>query len=209
MPALPAVPGVLKVEFLWEYGDKAAANVTHWAFSGTPPAIEDFVSEVATSGAVAGGAASGVFGADVSFTGCRVTDLSSDVGFVVENDDVTAGVRTGLTLPANSAVLAQYSISRRYRGGHARQYLPFFTGTDLQTPQTWNTASIDEAVGAWGAMLDAVLGATVSGYAVTQQVQVGYRPVGSVPKTSALVDAVHFVTCAVEVASMRRRDGRH
>lgn len=209
MPALPVVPNVLKVELLYVYGDKAAANVLHFQFAGGTLAPFDFCATIAENAAAELSAVVDIMGPDIETQGCRVTDLSSDTGLVVFDSSEVAGTRTGGTLPANSAVLASYTVARRYRGGHARQYLPWFTQTDLLSPQSWASASVTEAATAWTAVLASITASTFGGFTITTQVQVGYRPTGPVPKTSFVLTPIAFSVIQPEVASMRRRDGRH
>lgn len=208
MPPLPVSPYTLKTELLWEYGDKAAANVLHYAYEPNGPVSADFASAVANSVELQVAAEAAQWGADVTFVGVRVTDLSSDVGPVVEAPGAVIGTREGTTLPANSAVLAQYTTPRRYRGGHPRQYLPWGVAEDLDTPQTWTDGAVSTFTDAWSSIAGSALGIALGGFTTTEQVSVSYYTGGALRITPYL-DALTFAGIATEVASMRRRDGRH
>lgn len=146
MPARPAVPNVLKVEFLWSLDGLPAANVKYVLYSGTAP----------TSGACTAIADSlinawwepvkafipGVY----TLEACRVTDLSTDTG---AEGTFTAGL-TGEdendSMPVGSAVLVNHTIGRRYRGGHPRTYYPPPGIDGFAQPAAWTS----EVVAAYG-----------------------------------------------------------
>jgi hypothetical protein len=52
------------------------------------------------------------------------------------------GTRAGAPLDANTAVLINHHIGRRYRGGKPRTYLPAGVGADLATPQSWTAGAL-------------------------------------------------------------------
>jgi hypothetical protein len=209
VPALPVVANVIKVVMSYEYGSKVAENVTHWRFAGGTLASAEFLTAVATAASDTGATLAPLYGGDCTFQGATALDLSSDTGGMAEVPNVTPGTRVGIPLPANAAALASYNVSRRYRGGHARQYLPWGTAPDLDTPQDFLSGVAADFTIGWGSWCGSVLAAAAGGFTITSQVQIGYRPVGPVPKTSVVIDNITFSLVQQEVASMRRRDGRH
>lgn len=208
MSALPPVPNVVKLQLHYQVGDKAAANILHFAYSPFGAAPEAYVSAMATTASVANTANAGLWQPDTTFLGVTVTDLSSDTGFVVDSGADTVGTREGEVLSANVALLASYFIDRRYRGGHPRTYLPWFTNADILNPQQWVEASVGDATDAWSTFIDTLLVIGGGGYVTANQVQVSYYT-GHVAREFPLVDAIFFNECDQVIASQRRRDGRH
>jgi hypothetical protein len=206
--ALPPVPNVCKVQCHWLVGDKPAANVLHWQYSGSGPAPAAYVTALASdiAGAIASNAS--LWQADTSFLGTTATDLSSDTGFVEEAAATEVGTRTGGILSANVALLASYALSRRYRGGHPRTYLPWFTEADVLNPQEWIGASVTDASAVWDGVVTAGLAAGGGGVSTVDQCQVSYILAG-VRRVTPLVNAIVFTQCDQVIASQRRRDGRH
>lgn len=208
MSALPPVPGVCKAIIGWTVGDKAAANVLHYQYTPSTSAPAAYVSSLASGLAAAVQSQSALWSDEVTFVGVTVTDLSSDTGFVDEEGTATVGIRTGLAIPGNVAVLASYEVARRYRGGHPRTYWPWFTIADLLTPQTWVADSITEAEDSTEAIIAGGNGAEGGGTTTIGQVMVSYR-LAREPRVTPLVNAIEFSVIDDLVASQRRRDGRH
>lgn len=208
LSALPPVPGVCKAIIGWFVGDKAAANVLHFQYTPATSAPAAYVSALASGLAAAVEAQSALWSSEVTFAGVTVTDLSSDTGFVDEEGAETVGIRTGLAIPGNVAVLASYEVARRYRGGHPRTYWPWFTITDLASPQTWEGASVTEAEDSTEAIIGAGNDAEGGGTTTLGQVMVSYT-LARAPRETPLVNAIEFSVIDGLVASQRRRDGRH
>jgi hypothetical protein len=211
VPALPVAPGVIKVQLLWEVGDKDAENVLHFTFSGGAPASDTFVNNVAAamvdnvSGLIALWAPSTVF------TGCKVTDLSSDTAPFFEVAASAAGTREGTILAAQVAQLVDYPINRRYRGGHPRSYLPWLTAADLDTAQTWTTGSLTDVQNNWvDNVIENLIGEEGGGNAVSAFVSLSYYT-DKMLRTTPLTDTINIpgITVSPLVATIRRRDGRH
>lgn len=212
MPARAPVSSVIQLNLKYELGDKVAENLIYFQFTPAGPSNLDFVEAVASAAVAAVNAEAGQFPASTSFTGVTVTDLTSDIAPVTVATSGTAGTRVGGILPANVAVLASYSIARRYRGGHARNYLPWFSDADVLTPQTWVGASVTNASIAWTNILDSIPDVSAGGFTVGPQVQVSYMTsVGGVPtpRVTPLVNPINFSGIDAVMASQRRRDGRH
>lgn len=206
--ALPLVPNVCKCTINWTVGSKAAANILHFNNSpfGSPPLAYVEALATALDGAIAANGA--LWGTSVTYEYVEVIDLSSDTGFSAEGGTTTVGTREGDALPANVAVLASYYVARRYRGGHPRTYFPWFTIADVLTPQTWVTDSLAEADSAFDDIRSAALAASGGGYTTPNQVQVSYI-LADAYRIDPLVDAIDFTQCDTNIASQRRRDGRH
>jgi hypothetical protein len=212
MPARPPVANVIQVNTQYLVGTKIAENVLHFSFTPAGPSNLAFVGAVAAAATTWGAANNALWGADTAYTGTVVTDLTSDVAPTTEALETTAGVRAGDPIGANTAVLASYTIGRRYRGGHPRTYLPWFTADDVETPQTWKSASQTEAQDGFSTLITEIEAASGGGFSILEQVNVSYIysiPVPGTPRPVPLVDVINFSTIDLNLASQRRRDGRH
>lgn len=208
MPARPPVANTALMRLSYTMGDKIAENILHWVYTPAGNAPLTFIEALAAAGNTAAGTFEAVMGTTTQYQSCTVTDLNSDIGFTVESGTPITGTRDGDPLPANVALLASYAMARRYRGGHPRTYLPWFTATDVDTPQTWVAESLAEASPVWAAALDSIASTTGGGYSVSTQAQVSYVTAGA-PRVTPITDAILFTVLDLNIASQRRRDGRH
>lgn len=222
MAPLPVVPGVLKIELLWDVGaDLTAATILHWAYTGTPP-TDATAAAIATD--VFGFAATDLLpllSAENELRNCQVTDLSTVSG---GQGDVSTGggtgTRSGAPLGASSAALFSYKILRRYRGGKPRSYFPFGVGNDLTTGLKWTGTFISAAEAAIASLYASISTIVESSCTLTHQVSVSYysgftvaiNPVTgrarniSTKRVTPLVDQVVQVTCQPSLGSQRRRN---
>jgi hypothetical protein len=122
--------------------DSAAMTRFYLLYTGGPPSGADMTSFASTLMVGCVGALPAVMHPDTSIESVTLTDLSSPTGATGFASTPTPGVRTGDALPAGAAVLGNYHIARRYRGGRPRGYWPLGTATDLLTRQTWVGASV-------------------------------------------------------------------
>lgn len=208
MPALPPVAQTIKVVANWRYGSKNVANVTHWSYTGVGAAPLALLTSLANAYSEQMVAQNTLYGASLTTVSCEAIDLSSDLGLSAIVETAQEGTRVGEFIGANMAVLLSYTTARRYRGGHPRTYLPFGTALDVSSPQLWNGDFIPEVDGAWDDLIVACLSATGGGSAINSQVQVSYRTDGA-PRDVPITDQLTFTGADANIASQRRRDGRH
>lgn len=205
MPALPAVPGVCRVELLWTQEGLPAANVMHIGYTGDPPIEADLVT---LAEAICSNFWSLDFAANFStgttFVGCRVTDLSSDTGAVGEHTDGATGTDASGENPAQASMLINFSISRRYRGGHPRMYLPGLGKNSLATVSTWSSDAVSVASTAISAFLSGMTDLTFGANATTQMVCVSYTDAGA-PRVDPLVEPIAGGVVSGLMATQRRR----
>lgn len=218
MPPLPNVPNVLKV-VVQGNGSEATpitwANVLHFHYSGSAP-----------SGATLNTVAAHIGG---SWDTHMVPECPSPtVQNIVEVIDLTSptsasgfdftsrpGTRGDDEIPANSAALAVYPVSRRYRGGHPRTYLLVGGNADFLDMAHWSTAFTAEVQSHWHDFLAGVIGFSTGGMTVDSLVNVSYyskeeNPVKPYRRATPVVDVLDISTMFVEqqIASQRRRIGR-
>lgn len=219
MPALPEIPNVLRTDLLWNVdSDVGVSSRQFFRYSGGPPNSANCVDLAADIWEHAS-ALAGLYSTAVELTGVKVTDLSDNSGGEGVHEQVEAGSRSGSRLPGNAAVLINYVIGRRYRGGRPRTYFPFFTVADINSSSTWVGTSLDDVTTAMSSYFGAVIGLNVGSTTITQHVNVSYysgftvvtnpvtgraRNVSKV-RTTPLVDDILSWSVASRIASQRRR----
>jgi hypothetical protein len=223
VPPLPAVPKVIRLDFVHTYGgDTDVLSRNFWSYSGTAPTNSEMVTFVTAAGAAWDSNAASSCNADVTLTNVEGTDLSSDTAAQGQSGVSYDGTRAGDTLTADSCFLGAYEIARRYRGGHPRGYWPFGVQVDLASPQEWGSAHVTTFTDALTGMFAAIAAAGWSGAGTIAQVNVSYHSgftvvtspttgrARNVPTVRAvpLVDDVVTVLGRARVASQRRRLGR-
>jgi hypothetical protein len=208
MAPLPPIANVLKVEVL---GTTSAgrnwANILHFRWSGTAPApsvcasIAQQVTEAFVSGFQS------LMTEYVQITGCQVTDLTSDTSGQGSYETSVSGTLTGDTIPAGSSMLAQYTQTLRYRGGHPRTYLVVGSGSELAGVSDWGGSFVTSVQDAFTTFLAAVSDISEGGCSVGAQVAVSYRS-GNAPRPDPIALPLTFTGCSNVVASQRRRTRR-
>lgn len=209
MPPLPNVPGVTKIEISGTYHDTQWLNIFYTGYSGSaPPAgsLSSYQGSWATAVEDAYGAEMSV---DNELTGWKITDLATDVGAVVEGSFSTFGSRTGDFQPANVCMVASLEISRRYRGGHPRKYLPWGTSGTMASGSTkdWDSGFVTDCQSKFDTMIANFTGVTFGGTTWNNNVNVSYRS-GGVVRTAAQVDVVTSAIVRTRICSQRRRLGK-
>lgn len=223
MPPLPPVLNVLRIDLITSVGeDTDITTRLHFRFTGAEPSVSDCL-------AIAGDVAT-AWSSDMKplmFTGneltaIRVTDLSSDTASDATLPESIAGTRSGSFLPAGACLLANYLISRRYRGGKPRSYWPFGVQGDMQDGQKWTSGFLTSCGTDIPAFL-AVVGAITQGStdldgpcnvsyysgftSVQNPVTKRWRQVNTLRGTP-LVDTINSAVPATKIAYQRRRSVR-
>jgi len=193
MPALPDVPGVLKVIFGVTLGeDVNAINRLHVSYTGTAPTDAVCVALATELYNIYAAEFCVYMRSSDSLDYCEVTDLTSPTSGQGLYTHSTSGSLAGAILAANVAFVASLRIARRYRGGKPRTYLMVLDPSYMQDAQTWT----DVAVGDIQASLDAfradVLGFTSSGTVLQQLVNVSYYE-GFVNATNPITGRVRAI----------------
>lgn len=173
MPPLPTVPAVIRADLQWQ--DAADINVTtrsFWEYSGGPPTSTDCLALAVDLYALVA-AQNANWDTETFLSGVKVTDLSSMSGGVGEHAASTVGTAT-FAFSAATCVLVNFVITRRYRGGKPRWYLPWGGGGDLTTKQEWTPAFITAVTSAVSAIRTGFIGSTSGSTAVENQVNVSY-----------------------------------
>ena len=222
MPALPAVPSVLFVRAKITVGaDLDVLTRFYFQYSGTAPTnavcatiastlftyfADEFAVYMPTTSAV---------------TGMYVQDLTSATAGAGEHTGSTAGTGDTQGLPASTAALFNLAIDRRYRGGKPRRYIALGGIGDLETPQTWVSASATNFLAAFNEFISDALAIDDSGTDLGVHVSVSYydgftavtNPITGrtkdVPKLRTggpVIDEVAGVSVNPRLGSQRRRN---
>ena len=213
MPALPAVPFVMKLVIEGTTPVDPWANTTYWGYTGGPPTAGDMNTICAHL--------QGLYNAN--FTALRSNastyeqivgfDLSSALGATGGASASTVGTRGAGEVPGSAAVVVSKSVSRRYRGGHGRSYIFAGIQTDLLTASTWTTSLTAAVDGAYAAITSGMNGYNTGGTTITTEVIVSYvdkavNPVAPYRRTVPLVLPVTATITKQRIGSQRRRLGR-
>lgn len=219
MPALPPVPGTLRADLEWSVGtDVLVRTRFFFSYTGTAPSAGDcdtIASDLYTSAAAH---FPPLMVNDNSLIGVTVTDLASSSGAQGSHAATTAGSNTGF-FPAGTAALFNYTISRRYRGGKPRSYMPLGDAAELGADQTWLSSFVTACDSAISAFITAATSIVVSGTTITNHVNVSYyqgfasvqNPIThrwknlSTPRTVPVVDVITSASLNPKPGSQRRR----
>jgi hypothetical protein len=221
MPALPPVPATFRVDLHHKLANDMNV-VSRLFFNYTGPAPTNAqMNTLATAVRTAWNSNVGILaGAQVNVHQVECIDLSSATGAIGFDSTTVTGTRAGTTLAAGTAVLINYAVARRYRGGKPRSYLPYLMAADLTDAQDWTAAAVTATNSAWGAFITAIKAAPWSGATITNQVNVSYyqgfasvqNPVTlrwknlSKPRAVPLVDVITSFSTNAKPASQRRRN---
>ena len=205
---LPPAANVLKVVVSGlTDADRPWANVLHWKWSGAAPteaSLNAFCGDVASNW---NSFLIPIQNEAVTQTAVTAVDLTSDTGASGAYEAINTGALTGDQLPGGIAVLAQYSVGLRYRGGHPRQYLQAGQQGDLNDQSTWTSDFVASCGTAWGDFLTNTSGLTIEGMTIGAQVIVSYYT-ALARREDSLTLPVTFTGISATIASQRRRTRR-
>jgi hypothetical protein len=157
MPALPAVPEVVSLDLVYTTSDDTGMqNRTFWQYAGGAPDVAQLTTFVAGVEAAWTTHLQAEFNGSVNLIAVRAIDLSSSIGAVYQDDVSFSGSRSGSQMPLNCCIVESFTVGRRYRGGHPRNYVPAFSSSDLDVDRNWYVASVVEFQAAWTAWVAAV-----------------------------------------------------
>lgn len=103
-----------------------------------------------------------------------VLDIATRTGLSGQWTGATDGSRTGVALTQNVATNVEFGISRRYRGGKPRIYLPPGNQGDLADPSHWTSGYISAVQTAVPAFFGAIEALTIGGMGTLTHVTLNY-----------------------------------
>jgi hypothetical protein len=205
MAPLPPVPGCVRVELLWTQNGVPAANILHATYTGGAPSSDDCTALAsAIDAAFWTDALKGYYSSFTVLAGVRVTDIATDTGASGEYSDGSAGTISDEGVGAQMCIMVNYSIARRYRGGHPRTYYPGLSNEYLESPQTWDVEGINAINSAASDMNGVLASATAGTTDLSGQVCVSYAT-GNAPRVDPLVEAITGFVTNGQVKTQRRR----
>lgn len=140
MTELPVVPNVLKVRFNHTYGTEVNTGWSlHMQYTNAPTQAQ-LDGLCTASGNSWNSHLAPSHNPAVTLTSVEGIDLADKAGVVSSVAMSHAGTLGGAQLSANAAMLVNFAVKRRYRGGKPRIYVPAGSTASLATPQTWNAA---------------------------------------------------------------------
>lgn len=222
MPALPPVPDTLRLTLKYSsYGDADIINRWYHSYEGGPPDSADLGLLLLQVFAAWGAQLKALYATTMELIELEAVDLSSATAGAATLTEATTGTRAGTQLPLNCAALLNFKVSRRYRGGKPRMYIPFGVDADLLDPQHWTVANAAGFATQWGAFIGEIDGFLAGTTTVGPQVNVSYyegftsvlNPITgrtkdvAKPRADPLVDLIVATECNPRIGTQRRRIG--
>lgn len=219
----PLAPGVLRVQFLQQYGN-ATSIMNRLFYSFTGSINQANATAIATAAAV--GWENGfqpLLSTTYELQSITVTDLGSAAGANVEHPVGVFGVMAAADyLPASTCMCISGLIGRRYRGGKPRWYQTGLHQTSLQDNQTFTSTAVSTFEAALTLLAAQVEGVATTGGTVGNNVNLslvdGYKWVpyetssgntnyrkDPVYRTTPVVDQIEGWIPRPRVSSQRKR----
>jgi len=221
VPALPDVPGVIKLSFIQSGGgDADVVNRIYLHYTGTAPTGPDLDTFCDAAANAWGSNMSPQQAASIELTGVTAVDLTSASGAVGASTISHVGTRSGTGPGLATCLVVKEQIARRYRGGKPRVYVSCGTVGDFADINTWGTTFANDTADAFADMIDTIAAAGWTGAGTIAAVNVSYysgftnktTPAGrnyNVPKLRVggpVVDFITNYTPNFQMASQRRRN---
>jgi hypothetical protein len=146
---LPLAPGVAKVRLLMTWNGRPAYNIFNMKYAGVAPLSADCASAATQIRAAWNTNVAPLISNQVSLGVIEVTDLSSRTGGIGVNNVASLGTKSVATpAPANVAMCVSFTVNYRFRGGHARIYLPGQDTSTITGGNTWAGATVTASANA-------------------------------------------------------------
>ena len=147
-----------------------------------------------------------------------VLDITTDAGLSGQWTGSNAGGKTGSMCPAQCAINVEFDISRRYRGGKPRMFLPPGDTSDQLDAGHWNSTLVTAVNTGFAAFMSELEALSVGAMGVLAHVNLSYYQgfknitnssgrERAVPqyRDAALVDTISGYACKGVIGSQRRR----
>jgi hypothetical protein len=194
-------------------------NRLYLQYVGTAPTAAELNTFAATAASHYQMTMCGMISPQVTLNELIVQDIGSSVGASGLVTVSYPGQLTGNMVSAGAAVVVNFLIARRYRGGKPKIYVPGGVAADLATPQTWTTAFQSSALGFWNSWVTDLIGEAWTGGGPFVHVNVSFyegfvvdtNPITgrarniAKPRTTPLVDPVLGYSVRPVIGSQRRR----
>lgn len=215
---LPASPCV-RVRLIYHHASGLDAGSRFYlSYSGSAPSganCATLASDIATAW---NADLAGLFNAEWTLVEVDVLDIATDSGLSGQWTGSHAGVNSNPSLPAQCSINVELGISRRYRGGKPRMYLPPATTADTLNDSNWNSALITSANSAMSSFMAAIEALSVGSMGTLTHVNLSYYKgftnitnssgrERAVPtyRSEALLDTITGYSTKQVIGSQRRR----
>lgn len=217
-PPLPASP-CLRIKLDYNQGATGAQGSRFYlSYSGSAPTGANCVTLAGDVAAAWASHLAPVVSGDFGLTEVDVLDIATDSGLSGQWTGENAGSGTLPCAPLNVAVNVEFGISRRYRGGKPRMFMPSPPMSELGGISTLSTAYVAAVNTAVAAFMSEIEGLSVGAVGTLAHVNLSYYKgftnienssgrERAVPtyRDSALVEPITGYFCKVVVGSQRRR----
>lgn len=217
-PPLPDVPCV-RARLIYDLGDVVEQGSRFYlSYSGSAPTganCSTLASDIASAWSTN---LASLVGADYALKEVDVLDIATDSGNSGSWTGSNGGTRTGTAMPVQTPINIEYDISRRYRGGKPRMYLPGGTYNDFTWPAQWGSSFVTATNTGIAAFFAAIEALSVGAMGTLQHVNLSFyqgyrtRTTGGgqttfAPKyrATAVHDNVTGYNAKAMVSSQRRR----
>jgi hypothetical protein len=174
MPALPAASNVAKIQMVGSYGqDVNVLNTVHCKFTGSPQVSDCNNWALAVHNAWVSHMAPLISGS-YTLNNVIVTDLTSSTGAVGSDVANAPGTGSASGVPAGVALVVRFEISRRYRGGHPRQYIAGVPSAEVTGENEWSSTYISTFEAAYLLFATSISGFSDTNVQGTQIVNLSY-----------------------------------
>lgn len=207
MPALPPANGVARVRLEGTLNGTPAGNRIYLGVSSTYPftnaqcfaLAEQVFDEWKTQMAA-------FAMPNYEFVQAVVEDLSTGSAAVGESTGAAApGGRSGTELASNAAVVINFEIPARYRGGHPRVMLPPLAQGDMVSSNSWSVGIIEAETAAWQTFIGNVVGSSAAAaMGITLQCSVSYFTARA-PRITPVTYPVTSYVPRAKIGTMKRR----
>lgn len=160
----------------------------------------------------------GLHSSDWSLFEVDVLDIATDSGLSGQWTGSDPGVNVSTSLPAQCSINVEFNISRRYRGGKPRMYLPPATSADLLNDSNYNAALLTSCNSALSGFFSAIEALSIGSMGTLAHVNLSYYKgftnitnssgrERAVPtyRAAALLDTVTGYSTKQVVGSQKRR----
>lgn len=206
MPALPPAPNALKLIHTYKIASDSNVQVhLYWKYSGAAPGPSGLSTWLAACNAAYAANLTSLHHVSVVLTELEAIDLSSDTAGTAVLAVNHPGSRSGSILAANTCLLWNGTVARRYRGGKPRAYWPFGVTADLSTNVQWTTAFTAACQTALSNYVTGVVAGMPGPAAIINLANVSYYNAGAVRPTAALVEVWTSFSSNLIPGTQRRR----
>lgn len=223
MAPLPPAGDVVRVQ--WKHTNAGNVDVMsrmYFAYTGSNPSATGLSSMASTIAGNWNTAMAPITGDPYTLTEIVIEDLSSLSGAVGTWTGSHAGTRGTQEMSLATATLVNFLLSRRYRGGKPRIYIPPGAGSDFTNEQQWSSTYVGLVQTAITAWIADIIAAGPSGTTISDQVNVSYysgftsvqNPVTkryrniNTLRVTPEVDVIQSVSVNSKPANQRRRLGK-